>query len=257
MALACAYNDWLHDFCRRDPTRLKLCALIPLGDVEAATAEIERAATRLDAVGIFPITNHRNPDMSSPARVDDPRYEPIWAAADLRNVAVAFHGAIQAHFRERYRDSEVLNHATGRAVEHPLTFLELLYGGVFERHPALRFAFLEAGCSWVLYWLFRAEEEWERYRDAIPGLSENVRMPPVDYWKRQCWSAVEVDEWTLPRVIDAIGDDNLVVSSDFPHFDSAFPHAFDRLMAIPGVEDASRRKILWDNCARLYGLDSA
>jgi predicted TIM-barrel fold metal-dependent hydrolase len=79
----------------------------------------------------------------------------------------------------------------------------------------------------------------------------------VEYWKRQCWSAVEVDEWTLPRVIDAIGDDNLVVSSDFPHFDSAFPHAFDRLMAIPGVEDASRRKILWDNCARLYGLDSA
>lgn len=255
MALARAYNDWLHAFCGHDPARLKVCALLPFGDVDLAVAEVRRAATELGAVAVFPIIIHHSPDRASPARMDDLAYEPIWAEAERLHVAVAFHGSIQTHLRERYRGNEVLTHATGRSVEHPLTFLELLFGGVLERHPTLHVAFLEAGCSWVLYWLFRAEEEWERYRDAVPGLADNVTMPPLDYWRRQCWSAVEVDEWTLPAVVDLIGNDNLVISSDFPHFDSAFPHAFERFMKLSGVSADSKRKILWDNCARLYRLN--
>jgi predicted TIM-barrel fold metal-dependent hydrolase len=59
---------------------------------------------------------------------------------------------------------------------------------------------------------------------------------------------------SLRAVIDLVGDDNLVVSSDFPHFDCAFPNAFDHVLDIPGVSVESKRKILWDNCARLYGI---
>lgn len=104
------------------------------------------------------------------------------------------------------------------------------------------------------YWLFRAEEEWERYREDVPHLAHNIRMPRIEYWRRQCWCSVEVDEWPLRAVIDLVGDDNLVLSADFSHFDSAFPHARERFEAIPVVSDGSRRKILWDNAARLYGL---
>jgi predicted TIM-barrel fold metal-dependent hydrolase len=59
----------------------------------------------------------------------------------------------------------------------------------------------------------------------------------------------------LPGLIASIGDDNLVLSSDFPHFDSAFPEAGEKFMSIPGLSQESKRKILWDNCARLYHLD--
>jgi uncharacterized protein len=134
------------------------------------------------------------------------------------------------------------------------TFMELLFGGVLERHPRLRIVFLEAGASWVPYWLFRLEEEWERFGELNPDLAGNVTMPPREYWRRQCYCSVEVDEWTLPGVITTIGDDNLVVSSDFPHFDCAFPEAGNRFLALAGVGDASKRKIMWDNCARLYNL---
>jgi predicted TIM-barrel fold metal-dependent hydrolase len=150
-----------------------------------------------------------------------------------------------------------MSHATGRSIEHPLSFMELLYSGTLERHPNLRCVFLEAGCSWIVYWLFRFEEEWEKYSRADASLKDKIKMRPIDYWRRQCYSAIEVDEWSLPAVIDLVGDDNLVVSSDFPHFDSAFPHAFEHIMAIPNVSDDSKRKILWDNCARLYGMDAA
>lgn len=249
MAVSRAYNDWLYAFCQHDPSRLKVNALVPIGDVRAAVAEIERAATRLGAVGVSPGSSRRD------VRLDNPIYEPIWEAAEHFNVALTFHGSFQLHLLDRYRENALMSHATGRSIEHPLSFMELLYGGVLERHPRLRCVFLEAGCSWLLYWLFRFEEEWEKYRRVDSSLARNVTMRPIDYWRRQCYSAIEVDEWSLSAVIDLIGDDNLVVSSDFPHFDSAFPHAFEHIMAIPNVSDASKRKILWDNCARLYGIE--
>jgi hypothetical protein len=101
----------------------------------------------------------------------------------------------------------------------------------------------------------RLEEEWEKFRVIDEQIAANVTMPPIEYWKRQCLSSVEVDEWPLRSAIDQVGDENFVVSSDFPHFDSAFPNAFERFMQIPNVSDDSRRKILWDNCARLYSLN--
>ena len=51
-----------------------------------------------------------------------------------------------------------------------------------------------------------------------------------------------------------IGDDNLVISTDYPHIDAHFPHALDEFLEIEGLSDNSRKKILWDNCTRLYGV---
>ncbi len=249
MALAQAYNNWLYDFCQTETSRLKMNALLPMTDVPAAVKEVRRAVTELGAVSVSPGTSR--PDI----RLDDPQYDPIWAEAESLNVPVAFHGARQVHLKERYKDSVLFSHASGRGIEHPIAFMELLFGGVLERHPNLRCAFLEAGCSWVSYWLFRLEEEWERFRVAMPDLAKNVTMPPVEYWRRQCYAAVEVDEWSLQGVISTVGDDNLVISSDFPHFDSPFPDAFDRFMKIPNVSRESKGKILWDNCAKLYSLN--
>jgi predicted TIM-barrel fold metal-dependent hydrolase len=55
-------------------------------------------------------------------------------------------------------------------------------------------------------------------------------------------------------VISRIGDNNIVISTDYPHADSHWPNAINHFMAIEGISMESRRKILWDNCARLYGV---
>jgi predicted TIM-barrel fold metal-dependent hydrolase len=243
LALCRAYNRWLADFCAADRTRL-----VAIGDVDAAVAELRHVVHDYGAVGVSPGSSR--PDV----HLEDPRYEPFWAEAEALDVALTFHGSAQLHLQHRYGDHPIFGHATGRGIEHPLAFMELLFSGVFERHPKLRCVFLEAGCSWTVYWLFRFEEEWERYRETRPDARDNVRMPPVDYWKRQCYSGVEVEEWPLKAVVDLLGDKNWVLSSDFPHFDSAFPHASEKFMALPGVSDDAKRKILWDNCARLYKI---
>jgi predicted TIM-barrel fold metal-dependent hydrolase len=248
LAIAAAYNSWLHDFCRADPRRLRMNALVPLGDVEGAVREMRRAVEELGAISIVPGTSRRD------LRLDDPAYEPIWSTAEDLDLTIGFHGRRQVHLKDRYRDSTLMSHICGRGIEHPVAFMELLTSGVLERHPTMRCAFLEAGSSWVLYWLFRLEQEWDRFHRDVPGLADNMRHRPLDYWRRQCWTNVEIDEWPVEAVISLVGDDNLVLSSDFPHFDSPFPETRSRFMKMPGLSDESKRKILWDNCARLYNL---
>jgi predicted TIM-barrel fold metal-dependent hydrolase len=79
-------------------------------------------------------------------------------------------------------------------------------------------------------------------------------MLPSEYFARQCWVATDADEKPLRQVIEAIGDDSIVVSTDYPHSDGLFPHAMDEFIALEGVNDKTKQKILWDNCARLYNL---
>ena len=69
--------------------------------------------------------------------------------------------------------------------------------------------------------------------------------------------ATDADEKVLPQVVEAIGDDNIVVSTDYPHSDGLFPHAISEFVALDGVAEKTKAKILWDNCARLYKLEGS
>lgn len=66
--------------------------------------------------------------------------------------------------------------------------------------------------------------------------------------------ATDADEKVLPQVVEAIGDDNIVVSTDYPHSDGLFPEAINEFVALERVSAKTKGKILWDNCARLYPL---
>jgi len=78
-------------------------------------------------------------------------------------------------------------------------------------------------------------------------------MQPSEYFKRQCYIALDVDEEPAVDVVNKIGAEYFVVSSDYPHSDGAFPEAIQQFLGLP-LNDEQRRKILWDNCARLYDI---
>jgi uncharacterized protein len=99
--------------------------------------------------------------------------------------------------------------------------------------------------------LYRLDERWEMRKDYA---NERLSKRPSDYFVQQCFISVDVEEDLVGDVIKRIGDDNIVISTDYPHADSHWPNAVNHFMGVEGVSENSRRKILWDNCARLYNV---
>lgn len=249
LAICQAFNNWLHDFCSTDPVRLKGAAQMPIQDVEKSVLEAKRSVVELDMVAIVLPSNPVN---QRPWY--DKYYEPLWVAAEELNVPICFHGihgAYQEHIGNRFLDSFVVAHAATHPIELMLDLAGIICGGVLERHPNLRVGFLEGNCSWLPWWLWRLDEEREKF-----GKWENTKlsMTPTEYFKRQAYASVDVDEYMASGTVSYLGNDNLVLSTDYPHHDSSYPHALDIFMDMDGFSDESKRKILWDNCVRLYGL---
>ena len=150
----------------------------------------------------------------------------------------------------RFGANTMLKHVYSHPVEQMLAVGAFCAGGILERHPRLRVAFLEGNCGWVPFLLWRMDEHWEWLGDVY---ARELTMAPSAYFKRQCFVSVECDEEPVKHVIEAIGDDRIVFSTDFPHGDSKFPRAVESFLRLP-ISEESKRKILWDNCAAYYGL---
>ena len=129
-----AYNDWLAEFCRTDPARLKGIAMINLDDVEDGLSELERAA-RLGLSGAM-ITEYPAEDR----RYDQPEYEPFWAAAAALDLPLSLHTATRRQGKIRGAGPGTLRDASSRATKafYPaLSMCDMIFSGVFERHPRL------------------------------------------------------------------------------------------------------------------------
>lgn len=252
-ALARAHNNWTHDYCRYSPQRLKFAAQVAFHDPKLAAREARRAVRELGAVAVV-----GNPNPINGRHIHDPEFEPLWDAIEELGVPVGFHPTGQSSLRDdiarRYLDhpnGRVIGVAGRNPVELMFAFASLAAGGVLERHPRLRCAFLEGTCGWLPWWLWRLDEAWEKFG---PGSEVQITGLPSDYFYRQCSIATDADETVLKQVVEAIGDDNIVVSTDYPHSDGLFPEAINEFVRLEGVSDKSKAKILWDNCARLYPL---
>ena len=255
-ALARAHNNWTRDFCAYNPHRLKFAAQISFHNAELAIREARRAVGELGAVAVI-----GNPNPVNGRHIHDPEFEPLWSAIEELEVPVGFHPTGQASLRDdiarRYLDhpnGRVIGVAGRNPMELMLAFASMAAGGVLERHPGLRCAFLEGTCGWLPWWLWRLDEAWEKFG---PGSDVQISQLPSQYFFRQCYVATDSDEKVLKQVVQAVGDDNIVVSTDYPHSDGLFPHAIEEFVSLEGVADKTKAKILWDNCARLYKLNGA
>jgi predicted TIM-barrel fold metal-dependent hydrolase len=142
-------------------------------------------------------------------------------------------------------------HISTHPMEQMLACMDIIMGGVLERFPKLRVAFLEAQCGWLPFWLDRMDEHYE-WREPY-GEMTHLSAKPSEYFRPQGFCACECDEEFVTHVIAAAGDDNIVTTIDYPHGDSKYPKAMDRFFALP-LSDKSKQKILWDNAIRLYAL---
>lgn len=251
LALCRAWNDWMAHFRKLDPGRMQAAALLTLHDATLAARELRRAVVELGFRA-----GQMMPNPVKGVNLHDPRLDPLWAEAERLGVPICFHPAPKnysdSHFINRFltRPSSTMTLGLSNPVELMAAVASMTAGGVLERFPRLRVAFLEGNCSWLPWLLWRLDEYWEMCKG---GEEAKLQALPSEYFRRQCFISVDPDEDQVEWVTRKLGDDTLVFSTDYPHSDSRFPEATQRFLKLPLSAD-SKRKILWDNCARLYGL---
>jgi uncharacterized protein len=246
LALCQAYNNWIHDFCQYSPNQLKFSAMLPLQDVNLAGQELIRCVTELGAVGSFV-----RPNMIKGHYWHSNYWDPLYSLHEELDVALGFHegtGAWNSHMNTLYGENRFYRHVASHWIEMQQALIAMIIAGVFEFHPKLRVAYLEAQNSWVPGILSRIEWDYPQYRDShAPYLS----LTPKEYFRRNCWAAVEGSEPEIKGTAELIGADRMCISTDYPHFDSDFTNVSNNLLLNVGRDLAAQ---IFMGGAHLYGF---
>jgi predicted TIM-barrel fold metal-dependent hydrolase len=251
MAGARAHNRWLAELCQDSPERRAGVAIVPIYDPELAVAEITRARESGLRGGIL------IPSMwGSHPPYHDASYEPVWAACeDLRMPVHVHSGSADKASYGQYVGMYVTEVRWWSA--RPLHFL--LWSGVFERHPDLRFAVTECGAFWVPDLLWSMDTAYDREHGARKlgeQLTAGLSLRPSGYFDRQCAiGASNTRRRELARRYE-IGVGNIMWGNDFPHPEGTWPHTREWLrdaFADNPVDETAA--ILGGNAAAFYGFD--
>ena len=240
------YNEWLAGFCKAHPDRYAGLANIPNPSTEAAVGEIERVARRGNVKGLEISRRH---DMTP---LWDPWWNPVWDAAAASGLPMHFHtiGGPRRDFSQL--SGKVLLAARAASITSfqmhmAEVLMSLIFAGVLEHRPSLKVVIGESGTGWIPYILDRMDAEWE---DQFKEL--DLKMKPSEYWYRQCYATYQSDPIGV-KLLEELGEDNIMWGSDFPHPDGIYPDSQEYIQKELGhLPDATRKKIVCDNAAKLY-----
>src|SRR5262245_13920791 len=190
-------------------------------------------------------------------RYDQPEYEPFWAAAEALGMPLSLHTATRRQGRIRGAPGLTLRDASSRATKAfgPATSMcDMIFAGVFERHPRLTLAIVEFELSWAPHLLDTMDYTYrERHEEAIYRFKNGMR--PSDFFHANVVLSFQEDAIGI-RLRDVIGVDNMMWGSDYPHSESTFPQSRKILAEIlAGVPEAEQASIVAGTAARVYGFD--
>src|SRR5215212_5823691 len=249
-ALCRAYNRWLADYCSPYPDRLFGVAMLPMQDVDLAVAEMRFARKELGfkAAFIRPNPYHGN------KMINDPIYEPFSAAAENLDIAIGFHEGASAGMPQIGMDrfaTRGAQHIVTHTMEMMLACLAVIWGGVCEKHPKVRIAFLESGGGWVAPWLDRMDRHFDDQGFNDSGLTTR----PSEIFQRNCWISFEPVEGSIGSLAEYIGPHKILWATDYPHRDGFFPGAPEMLKErIKGLSSETQHKIMAGGAIGFYGL---
>jgi len=256
-ALARAYNRWLADYCRAGQGRLVGVAHLCLADVDAAVAELERAAADgLRGGFVVPFTWTRIPH-------GDPHYDPLWATAERLGVPIGIHPSYEptwadtlGRFPEMGRPGtfgvagQLMRNMTARTGVQQ-TFASFFSYGTLDRFPTLQLGVLESGAGWIGSFLDRLDTLTD------PGLlpqGSPLASSAGECFARQCWISCDPDERAAPLIVDHVGADRFVWATDYPHPDHPATWRAGLERFVGALSDETAAAVLGANAARLYGL---
>jgi predicted TIM-barrel fold metal-dependent hydrolase len=231
--------------------------VLPSWSVDACVAEAQRLSD-LEVRGVNMTSDPQDlgsPDLGSRA------WDPLWAACSDLELPVHFHiGASLTTMNfygnypwpSQHEDVALGIGGTLLFVGNARVVVNVICSGLLDRFPNLKMVSVESGCGWIPFILEALDYEMA---ENAPHLADELSLRPSEYFKRQMYATTWFERKQLASVVEAVGEDNIMFETDFPHPTCLFPDPLET--AARNMVDLTpevQRKILSENAVRLYRL---
>ena len=235
-AVCRSYNRWLAEIWRKSENRLRWAAVLPLMSIERSLEEA-RFARENGACGLF------TRGLVEDRLLSDAYFFPVYDEASRLNLPICVHAS-----SGNFDWVELFGRESGFArFKLPVlsAFHSIVYDGIPEKFPALRFGFIEVRAQWVPYLIVDLAKRFEqRGKDFSKSIMRDYRL----------YVACQTDD-DLPYILKYSGDQNIVIGSDYGHADTSSEIEALRKLRVQGeISPEVIERILHDNPKALYNL---
>jgi predicted TIM-barrel fold metal-dependent hydrolase len=245
------YNDWLAEYCKTAPAHLFGVPGIAVYDIDAAVDELHRGLD-LGLIGAM-IWQVPDPELPFTSR----HYEKLWAAAAEAGAPVHMHiltGHSYARTMRKAVSFERIRGAVNKKQTDTVNALfDLIFSGVFDRHPKLRVVLAESECGWLPFVLQQWDYYFERFRKKE---SMGIERKPSEVFFEHVY-CTWLEDFSGTRQFSWWGQENLMWSNDYPHPNTTFPLSRENVLHhIGNLTKDVQDNLIRNNAIRLYGLAS-
>jgi predicted TIM-barrel fold metal-dependent hydrolase len=202
-----------------------------------------------------------DPQARGAAELWEPEWDPFWAACAAHELPVNFHiGASDTSMSwfgtspwpKLDEDRKIAIGSAMMYLSNARIIANLVFSGVLERFPTVKFVSVESGIGWMPFFL--ESLDYQLFETAPSAVAE-LTMLPSEYFRRQVYGCFWFEARQLQSVIDALGVTQVLFETDFPHPTCLYPDPIAFVdKALAGVDDHTRRRVLQDNAAELYKI---
>jgi predicted TIM-barrel fold metal-dependent hydrolase len=248
-----AYNDTLAEW-REVSERYAPLAIIPyMSGIDVTVAEVQRAVHKGHR-GIVMLAEPSQ-NLEGLKHFNDPYWDPLWATCQGLDVPIHWHASgglrlSMPRWSGYTRNQEQAVGPSGGFSVQAQFIPNLIFSGVLDRYPRLKWVCAETGLGWVNYILEGCDHEWERRH----LWTEGIVTRPSELFRRQIY----VDFWYESAGIQqrhSIGIENIMWESDYPHSTSTYPESWEFVKrTLAGVPEDEQKLLRYGNAMRVYHL---
>ena len=242
LTLARGINDRIAEIVSLHPERFVGLGTVPLQDAKMATKELERCVKKLGLRGVEIGTNVNGIDLADP-RLGLDRF---FAKAQELDVMLFLHPMGFTH-ADRMTDY-YFNNIIGNPLESTLAVSHLIFGGVLDRYPRIKFCVAHGG-GYLAHYHARMDHGWK----VRPDARVNIKKKPSSYLKKFYFDSITFDAGLLDVLIERYGAKHVLMGSDYP-YDMGDTNPVKLIESITRLSEDEQLLILGGNAARLLKI---
>lgn len=250
-----AYNDAIAELAAGSNGRLFPQALLPFWDVDLCAKELIRCQEELGLTG-FNMTE--TPEQWGLPSLHHTHWDPLWREASDRGMPCNFHvasaGITENVTWQGYSPDRLLAAlSTFMFMNNSRSMVNLIFSGLLDRYPNMKFVSVESGIGWIPFVLEACEYQMAENMVDRGGL----KLSPREYFKRNIFASYWFEKSRTKEDIEAVGVDNIMFETDYPHPTCLYPGVREHVQASLGnLPEAIQRKVLYETAMRVYQLPS-